>query len=106
MRLRHPNPVRSGYIVSKGRYVAVRIAILAALPMRAPGLTFDQLDTAVRCRVDHDLFPHQDAIRWHIKAVQLHLEATGEIRRLASRAQPLRYTKTCPSLVTQQNHRV
>lgn len=78
------------------KYELIRDAILAALPTarNTEGMPFDELEQEVRAHLDRNdvpqkLFPKPGSVRWYTKAVQLDLEARGEIERLPDRS-PLR----------------
>ena len=67
------------------KYDVIREAILSALP-EDDWMTFADLEDAVRARlqdrqVPAQLFPKPGSVRWYCKAVQLDLEARGEIER-------------------------
>lgn len=67
------------------KYHIMRAAILSALP-QDEWLPFAALEERVRARLaDKDLpqalFPKPGSVRWYCKAVQLDLEARGEIER-------------------------
>lgn len=81
------------------KYNLVRAAILAALPAHSEqGLLFAELEEKVRANLDaqnvpQKLFPKPGSVRWYTKAVQLDLEAKGEIERLPNQS-PLRLRRT------------
>ena len=67
------------------KYNIIREAILAALPAD-DWMSFADLEAAVRARLTDNavpakLFPKPGSVRWYCKAVQLDLEARGEIER-------------------------
>ncbi len=67
------------------KYGVIREAILSALP-EDDWMSFADLEDAVRARlkdrqVPAQLFPKPGSVRWYCKAVQLDLEARGEIER-------------------------
>ena len=79
------------------KYNIIREAILAALPAD-DWMSFAEMETAVRARLDERqvpkrLFPKPGSVRWYCKAVQLDLEARGEIER-QPRKSPLRLRKS------------
>lgn len=81
------------------KYNLIREAMLAALPTLSSGesLTFTELEQQVQTyletkNVPAHLFPKPGSVRWYTKAVQLDLEAKGEIERLPDQA-PLRLRK-------------
>ena len=67
----------------------MREAILAVLPHASPGMTEVQMRDAIVKRLPEDLYPGGARAGWWAKAVQLDLEAKGEITRELSR--PLRW---------------
>ena len=67
------------------KYNVIREAMLAVLP-DGGWMSFADLEDAVRARlkekrVPAKLFPKSGSVRWYCKAVQLDLEARGEIER-------------------------
>jgi hypothetical protein len=67
--------------VDRAKYQAMRKALLAALPDKAPGLTVPDAKEALLPLLPGDLFPKGATAGWWLKAVQLDLEAKGVIRR-------------------------
>lgn len=67
--------------VDRGKYQAMRKALLAALPDEAPGLTVPDAKEALLPLLPDELFPQGATAGWWLKAVQLDLEAKGVIRR-------------------------
>ena len=81
------------------KYAIIREAMLVALPAQDSGesMLFADLETAVRAYLEQKevpkaLFPKPGSVRWYTKAVQLDLEAKGEIERLPNKS-PLRLRK-------------
>ena len=74
--------------VDKIKYLAVKKALVDALPKKAPGLTFAELCDAIKPRLN-ELFPGGAKVGWWAKTVQLDLEAKGTIKRTNSK--PLRW---------------
>lgn len=71
------------------KYTVIREAMLAVLPEHDSGqsMAFTELENQVRAyleanNVPMSLFPKAGSVRWYTKAVQLDLEARGEIERL------------------------
>ena len=67
------------------KYHVIREAMLATLPA-AEWMSFADLEDGVRHylaarEVPAELFPKPGSVRWYCKAVQLDLEARGEIER-------------------------
>jgi len=82
--VRTPNvPSYRGH-VDRERYQAMKKALVAALPRKAPGLTQSRMLDAVWQAVPRALFPTAGQAMWWVKCVQLDLEARGLVHRLAS----------------------
>ncbi|MCY3833325.1 MAG: hypothetical protein OXG85_09925 [Chloroflexi bacterium] len=67
------------------KYSIIREAMLASLPDDS-WMPFSELEAKVRAYLDDKrtpaaLFPKPGSVRWYCKAVQLDLEARGEIER-------------------------
>ena len=67
------------------KYQVIREAMLLALPLDE-WMPFSALEDGVRVYLDEKevpkaLFPKSGSVRWYCKAVQLDLEARGEIER-------------------------
>jgi hypothetical protein len=67
--------------VDRAKYLAMRKALLAVLPGRAPGLTVADAKQALLPLLADELFPQGKTAGWWLKAVQLDLEAKGVIER-------------------------
>ena len=78
--------------VDRAKYMAMRAALLAVLPKRAPGMILADAKEALLPRLPDDLFPGGATAGWWFKAVQLDLEAKGIVERAPSR--PVRLFKT------------
>ena len=80
-----------GYSVKldAAKHGAMRKAILAVLPNKAPGLTQAEIRQAVLTHLSKDLFPGGAKAGWWAKMVQLDLEAKGMVDREATK--PLRW---------------
>ena len=81
----HPGQKRS---VNRDKYEAMREAMLASLPKRAPGLNHAEMVEAVKPRLPQGLFPGGATSGWWAKCVQLDLEAKGLLVR---EGKPLRW---------------
>ncbi len=75
--------------VDGGKYRAMREALLVVLPASKPGLTEQAMRDALIPILPQDLFPGGERAGWWAKAVQLDLEAKGEVVRELAR--PLRW---------------
>ncbi|SDG60709.1 DUF6958 family protein [Pelagibacterium luteolum] len=69
------------YRVDKGKYTAMRDAVLNHMPTAEPGATPAQLIAAVKPDLPQDLFPGGEKAGWWFKCVQLDLEAKGVLKR-------------------------
>lgn len=79
--------------LNEDKYAVIREAILACLSnvdeLSFPDLEDQVRDHLVRKKVSMELFPKPGSVRWYTKAVQLDLEARGEIERVPHQV-PLR----------------
>jgi hypothetical protein len=75
--------------VDADKYHAMHAAMLEALPPSAPGLTQEEVRTAVLRHLPEDLFPGGAKAGWWAKTVQLDLEAQGVVAR--EKTTPLRW---------------
>ena len=89
-RIEIENAVSPGRVVrvDRGKYEAMREALLSVLPAAAPGLTVADAKARLLPLLPQDLFPNGDKAGWWLKAVQLDLEAKSRIAREDSK--PLR----------------
>ena len=78
--------------VEKAKYDAMKRALLATLPRKAPGLTYAEMSGAVKAHLPSDLFPGGAKAGWWTKTVQLDLEAKGVVVR-ESGSSPLRWRR-------------
>lgn len=67
--------------VDAGKYHAMKEAMLAVLPARAPGMTVADVKAALLPSLPDELFPGGDKAGWWVKCVQLDLEAKGIVKR-------------------------
>lgn len=77
--------------VDADKYEAMRHAFLKVLPVKAPGLTADEIGKAILQHLPDDLFPGGAKAGWWKKAVQLDLEAKHIVKR--ETVKPLRWHK-------------
>jgi len=68
--------------VSRAKYMAMKQALLAVLPAAPPGMTPSDAKAALLPHLSATAFPGGEKAGWWLKAVQLDLEAKGEIRRI------------------------
>lgn len=80
------------YRVQADKYHDMRAALLAVLPVAAPGLTPAEAIAAARPLLSPALFPGGEKAGWWMKCVQLDLEAKGVIARATK--PPVRLWKT------------
>ncbi|HEV7249642.1 MAG TPA: hypothetical protein VGN93_21935 [Shinella sp.] len=71
--------------LDRTKYMAMRAALLAALPDMAPGMTVAQAQEALLPHLSETDFPERQKAGWWMKAVQLDLEAKGIIKRAPKR---------------------
>jgi hypothetical protein len=86
--MENPNSPDRPIRVDADKYQAMRDAILAVLPVTAPGLTVAEAKARLLPLLPETLFPGGDKAGWWLKGVQLDLEAKGLITRQDSK--PLR----------------
>lgn len=67
--------------VDRAKYTAMRKALLAVLPKKAPGMKVPEAKEALLSLLPEALFPQGKTAGWWLKAVQLDLEAKGVIAR-------------------------
>lgn len=77
--------------VDAEKYNDARKAYLAVLPTEPPGLSYEEIRGGVLPMLSSSLFPNGETVGWWIKAVQLDLEANGNVGRTS--AKPLRWFK-------------
>jgi hypothetical protein len=73
------------YRADKAKFEAMKTAMLKVLPKKPPGLTVDELQTAVLKHLPEALFPGGEKAGWWVKAVQLDLEARKKVMRLKTK---------------------
>lgn len=71
--------------LDRTKYIAMRHALLAALPDTPPGITVAQAQEALLPHLSETDFPERQKAGWWMKAVQLDLEAKGIIKRAPQR---------------------
>ncbi len=76
--------------VNAEQYLAMKTALLKALPVGRPGLTQAEMGAAVLPYLPEDLWPGGEKAMWWVKTVQLDLEAKGIIDR-DTNASPTRW---------------
>lgn len=69
------------YSADPEKYAAMRKAVLAVLPAKAPGMTVAELQKGVLKNLPEELFPGGATAGWWVKAVHLDLEAKGVVLR-------------------------
>jgi hypothetical protein len=67
--------------VDRAKYMAMRGALIAVLPVAPPGITVAEAKAALLPELPGDLFPGGAKAGWWLKAVQLDLEAKRAIGR-------------------------
>lgn len=80
---------KPGARVDPERYQMVREAIIRCLPPKdAPGITWAELAEEIAPSLPDRLFRHMGTVRWYTRAVQLDLEAGGEIEQVPGSRPP------------------
>lgn len=89
-RIEIQNFTSPGHIqrVDRGKYTAMREALMAVLPVGSPGLTVAEAKAALLPLLPEGPFPGGEKAGWWLKAVQLDLEAKGIVTR--GRGSPVR----------------
>ncbi len=67
--------------LNRAKYEAMRDALLAVLPAKAPGMKVPDVKAALLPSLPGSLYPGGDKAGWWLKAVQLDLEAKAVIAR-------------------------
>ncbi len=80
------------YSADPDKYAAMRKAVLAVLPAKAPGMAVAELQKGVLKNLPEELFPGGATAGWWVKAVHLDLEAKGIVVR--EKGSPVRLHKT------------
>jgi len=71
-----------GRLIDPERYQLVREAILRCLPPSdSAGITWTELADQIAPQLPERLFRRQGTVRWYTRAVQLDLEAGGQIEQ-------------------------
>lgn len=78
--------------VERAKYEAMRQAMLAVVPAKAPGLTAAEIKARLLPLLPEALFPGGAKAGWWQKGVQLDLEARGQMARADTK--PLRFYRT------------
>jgi len=78
--------------VDRAKYMAMRAALMDALPARQPGVTVAEAKEALLPNLPDELFPGGAKAGWWLKAVQLDLEAKALINR--AQGKPIRLFKS------------
>ncbi len=71
--------------LDKTKYMAMRLALLKALPSQAPGVSVADAHKTLLEHLSQGVFPNGSKSMWWFKAVQLDLEAKGIIKRAAKK---------------------
>lgn len=81
------NVNKPGYTerVNREKYMAMREALLAVLPIEMPGMKVPEAKQALLPLLPDTLFPEGKTAGWWLKAVQLDLEAKKIIVRAPSK---------------------
>jgi hypothetical protein len=82
MQIKTSTPGKSGALVDPDKYERIKAAILQILPAAPDGMTWVELVERIAPILPESIFRHMGTIRWYAKAVQLDMEARGEIIRV------------------------
>ena len=77
-----PTPGKKPTRIDQWKYVAIRRAILNALPKSGKGLPFKALAEHVERHLAPDELRDLGSVSWYTTTVKLDLEVRGEIRRV------------------------
>lgn len=83
MKTKNVNRGSGGFAVTAEKHAPIRKAILASVPRNKQGVSFKELVAAVKRKVPAELFPKPGSVAWYTKVVQLDLETSGQIERIA-----------------------
>lgn len=81
---RNPDPDKQGTNIPTWKYELVRGAILGAVEGSDEGVEFRRLADVVRGCLTPAQTDALGSVSWHTTVVKLHLEAVGEIERIAN----------------------
>lgn len=84
----HPDG-KEGVNIDSRKYAAMKRALLAVIPPRAPGVPFAELPELVVPHLEGSAVTAADSVRWYVTTVKLDLEARGLIERLKGSPQRL-----------------
>ena len=79
--------------VDRGKYEAMRTALLSVVPAAAPGVTVAEAKQQLLPLLPETLYPGGAKAGWWLKAVQLDLEAKGILMREPTKPLRLRQAK-------------
>lgn len=79
---RTPSPGKQPTSIPTWKYDAVRRAILAAVPKRAPGIAAKDLPDRVADRLSAKVRADLGSVPWHTTVVKLEMEVAGELARV------------------------
>ncbi|HXI02335.1 MAG TPA: hypothetical protein VNI57_04085 [Candidatus Saccharimonadales bacterium] len=82
IQLLHPERGKSAPRIDKGKYDAVRKAILRAVPANAEGITWRELPGKVRALLPPRSRSTLGSVTWYTVSVKLDMEARGELERI------------------------
>ncbi|MCC7144467.1 MAG: hypothetical protein IT349_20410 [Candidatus Eisenbacteria bacterium] len=77
-----PTPGKAGTNIPEWKYLAVRRAILKAVPRRGEGIAFRDLSALVSKMLRPEDRRLLGSVTWHTVTVKLHLEVLGELERV------------------------
>lgn len=77
-----PTPGKQSTAIPTWKYALVHDAILAVVPHTAPGIAAKHLPDLIRQHIASDDLTALGSLAWHATTVRLHMEVTGELRRM------------------------
>ncbi|MFK7912291.1 MAG: hypothetical protein AB8B93_00125 [Pseudomonadales bacterium] len=77
-----PHPDKQPTNIPTWKYQAVHDAILAVAPKKDPGIAAMDLPGAVKQQLPAKILRKLGSVSWHTTTVKLHMEVTGELRRV------------------------
>lgn len=77
-----PHPGKQPTAIPSWKFKVVRSAILAVVPPKSPGIAAMDLPGAVKKTLSAKVLRKLGSVSWHTTTVKLHMEVTGELRRV------------------------
>ncbi len=91
IQIRHPQPGKAAPRIARAKYVAIRDAILRAVPREHEGMPFRELPARVARLLPRPVKERLGSVTWYTVTVKLDLEARRILERVpGSRPQRIR----------------